>query len=208
MLEIVRAMALDDQGDPVAVPAAETLSDAPEVKRVPRLFAADECLYLRQLAEPLYRASTVNDGRGGVVRDPIRTSDGATLHWLIEDPAVHALNRRLAAASGSLAECGEAIQILRYRIGEEYRPHLDAVRIVDNPRVLTALVWLNRDFEGGETRFTETGLTVRGEPGDALMFRNVRDGRPDPVSRHAGLPIRAGTKYLASRWIRAQRWVP
>jgi prolyl 4-hydroxylase len=139
----------------------------------------------------------------------MRTSDGSTIHWLIEDPAVHALNRRLAAASGSDAAQGEAIQILRYRPGQQYHPHFDFVRASDNQRTWTALVYLNHDYTGGETSFLRTGLKVKGRKGDAIVFRNAgADGGPDPMSEHAGLPVAGGVKYLASRWIRAKRWVP
>jgi prolyl 4-hydroxylase len=65
------------------------------------------------------------------------------------------------------------------------------------------LVYLNEDYEGGETRFLKSGLTVRGQRGDALLFSNVRgDGTPDPDTMHAGLPVTGGKKLLLSRWIR------
>ena len=37
--------------------------------------------------------------------------------------------------------------------GQEYRPHFDAIGNADNQRVLTFLVYLNDDYEGGETDF-------------------------------------------------------
>jgi enamine deaminase RidA (YjgF/YER057c/UK114 family) len=53
------------------------------------------------------------------------------------------------------------------------------------------------------TSFTDTGLTVEGRGGDGLLFRNLDDAaRPDPRARHAGLPVEAGVKWLATRWIR------
>lgn len=209
MLALIEKMALTDDGDPAAIPAGEPLSTAPEVTLFPRLFSAAECEYLRTVAEPGYMPSTVYDGQRRLVRDPIRTSDGSTLHWLIEDPAVHLLNRRLAAASGTAFDQGEALQILRYRPGQQYRPHTDFTQTSENVRVLTALVYLNHDYEGGETMFLKTGLKVKGRKGDALVFRNaLADRRPDPLSEHAGLPIVKGTKYLASRWIRERRWIP
>lgn len=206
-LAAVEAMRLTADGEPEVLREAEVLSEAPAVTLFPRLFTAAECDYLRQTAEPLYEPSVVN-ANGRVVKDPIRTSDGASIHWLVEDPAVHALNRRLAAASGSAFENGEALQILRYRPGQQYRTHMDAVG-AENERVLTALVYLNHDYTGGETCFVKTGLKVKGRKGDALVFRNSgADGRPDPMSEHAGLPITGGTKFLASRWIRERRWLP
>jgi prolyl 4-hydroxylase len=69
-----------------------------------------------------------------------------------------------------------------------------------------APIHLNDDYAGGETAFVKTGLGVRGRKGDALVFSSVgRDGRFEPLSEHAGLPVTSGTKYLASRWIRARR---
>ena len=69
--------------------------------------------------------------------------------------------------------------------------------------MLTFLVYLNDDFQGGETEFLSTGLKVKGRKGDGLLFRNADEsGQPDLNSRHAGLPPVSGIKFLASRWIR------
>jgi len=68
---------------------------------------------------------------------------------------------------------------------------------------------LNDDYEGGETEFLSTGLKVCGRKGDGLLFRNAdASGKPDLNSQHAGLPVTAGEKYLASRWIRERRFTP
>lgn len=209
MLALIEKMKLTAGGDPNALPPGQRLSDSPEVTLFPRLFSAAECDYLRQLAEPGYQPSVVYDSMRRLVRDPIRTSDGSTIHWMIEDPVVHALNRRLAAASGTQYDQGEAVQILRYRPGQQYHPHLDFAAASDNQRLLTALAYLNHDYKGGETCFIRTGLKVKGRKGDALVFRNAgADRRPDPMSEHAGLPVTTGIKYLASRWIRERRWIP
>ena len=48
-------------------------------------------------------------------------------------------------------------------------------------------------------------ITVTPRGGDALLFFNtLADGRADPATRHAGLPVRSGAKWLATRWIRAR----
>lgn len=209
MLDMIERMALDAEGDPLSVPEPALLSEAPHVLLFSRLFSAAECDYLRQLAEPGYEPSTVYDAERRLQRDPIRTSDGSTIHWQIEDPLVHALNRRLAAATGSRAEQGEALQILRYRPGQQYRNHFDFVQSSDNQRFQTALVYLNHDYRGGETSFVRTGLKVKGRKGDALVFRSALPDRTvDPLSEHAGLPVTSGTKLIASRWIRERRWTP
>jgi prolyl 4-hydroxylase len=209
MLDLLGEMQLDAEGSPSEVPLGEKLSTSPHVTIFRGLLSPRECDYLKRLAEPLLQPSMVYDGDRKLVRDPIRTSDGGTIHWLIEDPAVHALNRRLGAVTGTSADQGEALQILRYRPGQQYRSHLDFARASDNHRVLTALVYLNQEYKGGETHFVKTGLKVQGRKGDALIFRNAAEDRtPDPMSEHAGMPVTGGTKYLASRWIREKRWTP
>ena len=208
-LQLIEKMALDDAGSPLKLPAAERLAERPDVRRVERLFTAAECDYLRQLAEPAYEPSVVNDARGQPMRDPIRTSDGAVLHWMVEDPAVHALNRRMAAISGTSYEQGEATLILRYKGGQEYKPHFDFVRSEQNQRFMTVLVYLNHDYKGGETAFPEIDLKVKGRKGDALIFTSALPDRSvDPLSKHAGMPITQGVKYLCTKWIREKTWVP
>ena len=208
-LKLLERMKIDEKGDPLSPAEREPLSDSPVVVLLPGLFSGAECDYLVKLAEPGYMPSTVYDAQRRLVRDPIRTSDASTIHWQIEDPAVHALNRRLAAATGTTAEQGEALQILRYRPGQQYRSHFDFVQRSDNQRSQTALVYLNHDYEGGETCFVKADLKVKGRKGDALQFVNaLPDGNIDPMSQHAGLPVERGTKLLASRWIRDHRWTP
>lgn len=208
-LELIEKMALDQAGSPRSLPEPQVLSTSPAVLLFERLFSASECDYLRQLAEPGYQPSVVYDEQRQLRRDPIRTSDGSTIHWQIEDPLVHAVNRRLAAATGTDAVQGEAMQILRYRPGQQYRNHYDFVQSSDNQRFQTALIYLNHDYKGGETCFVKTGLKVKGRKGDALVFRSALPDRTlDPLSEHAGLPVMSGTKLLASRWIREKRWAP
>lgn len=208
-LRLIREMKLTPDGDPLSPLEAQILGESPNVRLFPRLFSRAECAYLLKLAAPGYAPSMVYDTQRRLVRDPIRTSDASTIHWQIEDPVVHALNRRLASASDTNADQGEALQILRYSQGQQYRSHFDFVQRSDNQRFKTALVYLNEDYEGGDTLFVKAGLKVKGQTGDALLFVNsLPDGSVDSMSEHAGLPVERGTKLLASRWIREKRWAP
>lgn len=203
-LERIEAMALDPQGDPLAVPEGEPLCNAPAITRFERLFTPEECAWLADAAAPMLEpAVVIEPGSGRQVRDPVRVCDSVGFTWPLENPAIHALNRRLAAASGTAPERGEPLQVLRYGPGGEYRPHFDAIPGFANQRAMTILVWLNEDYEGGETHFPTPGLKLKGLTGDAILFRNTgADGRRDPVSGHSGLPVTAGEKLIASRWIR------
>lgn len=208
-LELLGKMQLDAAGNPVRLRAAEVLSDSPSVQRFPGLLTAAECAYLVDLASRAFQPAMVRNPAGGMTRDPIRDSDEATLHWMIEDPVIHAINRRLAAVSGTDAAQGEAMQILRYKPGQQYRAHFDYNPTLDNQRVLTALAYLNHDYRGGETAFIKSGLKVKGRKGDVVVFRNTLDTAAlDPMSEHCGVAVTSGVKFLASRWIRAERMCP
>ena len=207
-LDIIRSMDIDSNGDPRTTPPAEFVSDEPYARFYRSVLTKNECAYLIEMAEDGFRPSMVYDNQRQLVRDTIRTSDGAAFHWLIEDPAIHALNRRIAAVTGTAYDAGEPLQALRYLPGQEYRPHFDFVEGAEIQRLWTALIYLNEEYEGGETTFVRTGVEAKGSTGDVLVFRNTReDGGPDPLAEHAGKPVTAGTKYLATRWIRADRWI-
>lgn len=203
------AMALDAEGDPTAAFDVELLSDKLGVSLYRGLFSAAECDFVMASAERRYQRSAVQDAQGRETPHPLRSSDGAPLHWLIEDPALQALNRRLAAVTQTPYENAEPLLVLRYQPGQEYRRHFDALPGLTNQRSRTALVYLNDDYTGGETGFPRLGLQVRGRRGDVLVFENAdAEGSPLPLSEHAGLPVVSGVKYLASRWIRSSRHLP
>lgn len=207
-LRLLEAMDLDPNGFPARPVAARTLSAAPLAVAAEGFMTAAECAYLRTAGEPVLQPSVVVDpATGRMMPHPVRSSDAAMFGVYAEDLVVNALNRRIAALSSTRPDQGEPLQLLRYRPGGEYKPHMDALPAEPNQRILTMLVYLSDDYEGGETRFPRTGLSFRGRTGDALLFRNAAtDGRPDPLALHAGLPVTRGTKYLASRWIRAGRF--
>lgn len=204
--QLIGAMALTSAGDPTAAPERETLSTTPEVARYPGLFTVDECRLLVELAEPRFRPALIfHEAQRRFVRDPVRDSDAAGFPLVSEWPFVHALNRRIALASGTHVAQGETLQVLRYRPGQQYRPHLDAIAGLANQRQLTMIVYLTDGYEGGETEFLESGLKAKGALGHGLLFVNaLADGRPDPATRHAGCPVRSGEKLIASRWIRTR----
>jgi predicted 2-oxoglutarate/Fe(II)-dependent dioxygenase YbiX len=103
----------------------------------------------------------------------------------------------------------EPPQILHYAPGQELRAHCDFLRdgvtaIADGyagDRVVTFLLYLNDAYEGGETHFLRPDVRYKGRTGDALFFANLRDGKPDATSLHAGTAVTQGEKWLLSQWI-------
>ncbi|HEX8192450.1 MAG TPA: 2OG-Fe(II) oxygenase [Allosphingosinicella sp.] len=188
----------------------ERLAQRPDIRAIRGLFTPAECHYLTTMAEPHLEASYVIDpATGARMPHPVRTSSGMSFGPFGEDLVIHTLNRRLALVTGTDVGCGEPLHILRYAPGEQYLPHVDALPGLRNQRHWTVLVYLNDGYSGGETRFDLAGVTFAGRAGDALIFRNVdAEGRSDPASRHAGLAVTSGAKWLATRWIRAAPYHP
>ncbi|MGY2735518.1 2OG-Fe(II) oxygenase [Sphingomonas sp. UYP23] len=207
---LVAAMSLSETGDPLSLPEAEPLGATIDVRRYPALLSPAECTHIIDWTEAQLQPAVVIDPRTGrTLQHPIRTSDGAVISPARESLAIHAITRRLAAASGTQTQQGEPLAVLRYAPGQQYRPHLDTITGTPNQRVLTVLVYLNEGFRGGETVFTATGLKIAPRLGDAIVFSNVLpDGRIDQRAIHAGLPVTQGVKRLATRWIRARPYDP
>jgi predicted 2-oxoglutarate/Fe(II)-dependent dioxygenase YbiX len=133
--------------------------------------------------------------------------------FLQTDLVLQIVHARIAAALALPIMHQEPTNILHYRPGEYYRPHYDFLDPAEatfatslkrsGQRVATLLIYLNADYEGGETDFPRAAWRFKGAPGDALMFFNVTpDGRPDPMTLHAGLPPIVGEKWLLSKWVR------
>lgn len=181
------------------------ISTDPHIELVLQLFSPEECRYIRLLAEPWLEPAMIYRADGGAMRDPHRDSDNMVVTPMSEDLIIQAINRCIAEATGTGYTWGEPLHVLRYRPGQQYRPHHDAHTLgpVEKRRIATALLYLNDDYEGGETWFPDLKIKVRGGTGDLLVFHNLdEDGIPHPRMTHAGLPIRSGEKWLATRWIR------
>ncbi|UTA49626.1 2OG-Fe(II) oxygenase [Simiduia sp. 21SJ11W-1] len=100
---------------------------------------------------------------------------------------------------------------MRYRPGEECRPHFDAysfsaMRQLKVQRVKTAIIYLNDCFEGGKTCFPRLKLEVEPERGKLISFRNVEERSMEllPLSLHSGAPIKNGAKYILTCWFQRQ----
>ena len=197
-----------------AAPPRESLSDQPRI-RVLRGFATpEECDWAVAVARPRLQPAQIWDPATGAGRsDPNRTNRALDLKPGEMDVVLQLLRARISAAGNLPLPVFEAPQIMRYAVGEEFRPHYDfldpAVPGYDvelahfGQRIATCLIYLNDDFEGGETVFPKVGLSHRGRKGDALLFANIDAARaPDPLTLHAGLPPTRGEKWIFSQWIR------
>jgi prolyl 4-hydroxylase len=194
------------------------LNEAPLVRICVAFLSPDECDHLVALSRPFLAPSKVITDSGKLERRmQERTSEEMAVQEQIKDIVVWNVEQRLARFAGLPAEHGEPLMILHYGPGDEYRPHVDYFdpRIESNAvqlgragqRIVTVLTYLSDVEDGGATSFPKIGLRVRAEKGKALLFGNCRaDGEVEPLTQHAGEPVLAGEKWLATRWIREWDW--
>lgn len=186
----------------------------------------EECEHMKKLAQPTLKKSfVVNRDTGKSFDSNVRTSHGTFLARG-QDPIVARIERRIAKATHIPEENGEGMQILRYKDGQKYEPHLDYFFDEWNKspekggqRIATFLSYLETVEEGGETVFPEAvekpeygpdersecgrkGLSVKPVKGDAVLFFSVTTaGKEDPRSSHGSCPVIKGTKWSAAKWM-------
>lgn len=202
----------------IPLPRAETLHEAPLIRRLPGVIHPLVLDSVINLAAPLARRSQIVDARTGEVRaDPMRTSSHVTLGPRQHDHVLEALERSISRVCGVPSLNSEFLQILRYQPGEEFRPHVDYFNesgagayqsLADGgQRAQTVLMYLNDDYTGGSTCFPQLQLDVKGRRGDMLHFHNLgADGLGHRDTLHAGRPVVAGEKWLLSQWIRSEHY--
>ena len=90
----------------------------------------------------------------------------------------------------------EEFRLKRYNGGSDdrYDEHIDVQSPDSSRRFLSFLFYLNDDFTGGETEFTEGGL-VTPRRGSVLVFP------PYWMYPHAGRRVITGTKYIMSTYM-------
>lgn len=179
------------------------------------LLADAECDALIELARPrLARSETVVNRTGGSEVNAARTSQGMFFSRG-EGALVGAVEARIAALLNWPVDRGEGLQVLRYGVGAEYRPHFDyfdpaqpgspAILKRGGQRVGTVLMYLNTPESGGATTFPDAGIEVHAQRGSAVFFSYEQ---PSPLTRtlHGGAPVLAGEKWVATKWLRAGRF--
>ncbi len=183
----------------------------PRVVVFGQLLSDAECDGLIALARPrLARSETVQNETGGSEVHAARTSDGMFFERG-EKPLIARVEARIAELLCWPVSHGEGLQILHYRPGAEYRPHFDffdpqhpgTPRILERggQRVGTLVIYLNTPEGGGSTTFPDAGLEVAPVRGNAVFFSYDR-AHASTKTLHAGAPVTAGEKWVATKWLR------
>jgi len=181
------------------------------------LLANSECDELiTQTRSHLTDSNVIDVQGGGEQRHSDRTSTG-TAFGRGATPLITRIERRIAALLHWPMENGEALQILRYAVGQQYKPHYDYVDpnqpgaepflARGGQRVGSLVMYLNTPKAGGATNFPDIGLEIAAVKGNAVFFSYDRP-YPSTKTLHGGMPVRAGEKWVATKWLRVSRTDP
>lgn len=195
----------------------QRLSREPLVEITDGALSTLECEYVIALGEQkLQRSEVSQDAARGSQRLQLRTSSDMSFRGFDEDLVLRWLQWRMCSAIGVRLDHAEPLVLLRYREGDEYRPHRDylAPGVEGNlpspqqpgQRLHTVFCYLTDVAGGGQTDFPQLGVRVDPRRGRLVHFVNLLpDGSPDPRTLHAGMPVDAGQKWLATLWTRQRR---
>jgi hypothetical protein len=192
-----------------------TLSESPLVRHFPAFASVEVCEWL------------IEKARGRLVRAPVysqtsrkeRISETRTNTWamfnVLEADLVSVLvQARMCASAGVPFRHLEPLSVLHYAVGEQITEHFDFVDPLQTPeyerelaengqRILTFLVYLNDDYEGGKTEMPKLGISHKGQKGEGLFLVNsLPNGDPDRRTLHAGRPPTRGEKWVVSQFMR------
>ncbi len=193
-----------------------TVMRAPDLLVFENFLSEAECLALIEAAAPrLERSQTVALDTGGEEINAARTSDGM-FFTRGENAIVARIEARIARLLGWPLENGEGLQVLRYRPGAEYQPHYDyfdpaepgtpAILARGGQRVATFIMYLQAPEQGGATVFPDVRLQVAPQRGHAVFF-SYSQAHPCSHTLHGGMPVLAGEKWIATKWLRENEFV-
>jgi prolyl 4-hydroxylase len=182
------------------------------VQELPDFLTKEECKRIIEISKPKLFTSRVYSSDSDLEDKNVRISEQC---WLKndDDEFISILSKRIADVTKMELKSQEDLQVVKYKEGGFYKPHFDACnKVTDDctrlnkglgPRFITFIIYLNDDFEGGETFFPHINKKVVPKMGKAAIFYNVDQyGEVLPKSLHGGLDVKNGEKWICNKWIR------
>lgn len=191
--------------------------DSPWVITLDNFLTDEECDRLVELGHEAKYEQSLDvgeenfDGSFDGKKSQRRTSKNA---WCSKtcrsDKVTQRILERIAQVTGVNSNNYEDFQILKYEVGQFYRPHHDYIphqqERQSGPRILTFFLYLSDVEVGGGTSFPDLAppITVYPKKGRALLWPSVMNSfpsQPDKRTQHEALPVEKGVKYAANAWI-------
>lgn len=87
----------------------------------------------------------------------------------------------------------ESNSLLKYTDSQYYKAHYDGD--TSSRRVVSPILYLNENYEGGEIEFVNFGIKIKPKAGSLLVFPS------NYAYRHIAHPVTSGEKYAIVTWI-------
>ncbi len=177
---------------------------------IPDFFTAEECELLIAEGTKYLEPSRVGAPNDTTKIDrSVRSSSTSMLSTVSDAAITQTAIERIAQAYGHPNLFSDPLQFNTYRVGEEFVAHHDyhdpetnVARIGrEGQRTWTFLMYLNDDFEGGETEFPELSTVIKPTRGMLVFWNNLNaDGTVNPATLHQSNPVTSGTKHMMTKW--------
>jgi len=174
----------------------------------------DEANYILEKAKDKFEPSVLY---GNIVMEQIRKSNTV---WLSKhDPIIKKIISRVCEKCNLPLKNAEHLQVVKYDPSGYYRQHHDTVNENKKEsmdffshgghRVATMLIYLNDDFEGGETAFLNLRKKIKPPKYGGILFYSLDKKRElcHPLSLHEGRTVLSGNKYVANIWLRQNKFI-
>lgn len=210
----VEAFVQIDHEIPRAIPTWSGNKIPYSILQIEDRFSKQECDHVINYMSTKVKRSTVigSNGESDVTSNVRTSSSGWIKH---SDPLMHNFVRKFIYIGSQLSgfydmNNYEDISIVRYQPSQFYKEHYDSCSTKTRCgsgnrvyRVATLILYLNDNFEGGQTRFPKIDTNVEPKTGKLLYFYDThRNGVEIDDSIHAGLPVASGEKWIATLWIK------
>ena len=165
----------------------------PQIFLIEDFLTSDECdHYITMVQREVFEEAMINMNGRQMISKGIRNNDRL---MLFDSNLADKLFTKAAEflpqeqENYSLKNFNEMIRVYKYSPGQRFKMHRDGsyIRNENEKSFYTFMIYLNDDFEGGETEF-ENLFTVAPKKGTALVFYH-------PL-RHEGKTLISGQKYV------------
>lgn len=126
-------------------------------------------------------------------------SSSDEVKWIYQmlSNALHSCGKHYCETLGIEYINPSPISISKYQKGAEMGPHVDWHGDTSIEPIMSAVLYLNDSYEGGELDFPDLGVTIKPKAGSIVIFPSI-----EPFY-HQSLMVRSGFKYMSPAfWIK------
>jgi predicted 2-oxoglutarate/Fe(II)-dependent dioxygenase YbiX len=192
-------------GDPMALPYFDPIQGHPKIVGIRRLLTPNQCRTLCEAAARIPpRRDDIAFWDSRVQTLDQLPDDEREVRALMQQTRLQIQLELIGVLRPPSRLYGDTCQLVRWDPGQGLEPHADNLEPDGSAnatphRACSAVVYLNDDYEGGETFFPGLGFRVKPEPGLAIAFGSGLG------HIHGVTPIIRGQRYMMATWFTLER---